>query len=105
MFEKDYNVFASLMRGQHRISLLLFLAYFFIFFVMAWLMLKGDSANSESLAGIWAKLFVLYSVVLTIVCIFVFEVWGQAQDVFITSTFFSLVDTGLRWINKRKKNA
>ena len=101
----NYNVFASLMRGQHRISVLLLLAYFMVFFVMAWLMLRGDSANSQSLAWIWAKLFVLYSVVLTIACILVFEVWGQAHDVFITSTFFSLVDTGRRWINNRKKNA
>lgn len=101
----NYNVYDSLVRGRHRIPALLILAYFLVFFAMSLLMLKGDSSGSQSLAWVWAKLFVIYSVILTIVCIFVFIVCEQAHDVFITSTFFSIVDTCHRWINKRKKNA
>lgn len=103
----NYNVLASLMRGQHRIPFGLTAVYFIIFFMMSLLLLSGGSdKKQQSLAWLWAKLFALYSVILIVVCVLVFTVWGQAQDIFITSTLFSIVDTGNRWIsNRKKKNA
>lgn len=101
----NYNVVMSLMRGQHRIPIGLIIAYFLIFFFMSLLLLSGESDINQSWAWIWAKLFVLYSVILTLVCILVFTIWGQAHDVLLTSTFFSVVDTCHRWVINRKKNA
>lgn len=95
----NYNVFLSLMKGQHKIPFVLILVYFFIFFAMAYLLLRGEGGASQPWAWVWAKLFVLYSAILTIVCIFVFVIWGQAHDIFITSTFFSVVDL----VNRRIK--
>ena len=97
----NYNVFLSLMKGQHRIPLLLILTYFIIFFVMALLLLRRDGGQHQSWAWVWAKLFLFYSVILTVVCIIVFGIWGQAHDIFITSTFFSLVDL----INRQIKHS
>ncbi len=94
-----YNVFLSLINGQHKIPFVLILIYYLIFFVMAYLMLRGGNDVPQSWAWVWTKLFVLYSVILTIVCIFVFVIWGQAHDIFITSTFFSIVDL----VNRRTK--
>ena len=103
----NYNVLLSLMKGQHKIPLSLIIVYFMIFFAMAYLLLRGDGEAPQSWTWIWTKLFVLYSVVLTIVCIFVFMIWGQAHDIFITSTFFSIVDLINRRIHsfKMKNNA
>ena len=102
----NYNVLASLLRGQHKIPFGLILVYFLIFFTMSILLLNGKTGGEQSWAWLWAKLFVLYSIVLTIVCIVVFMIWGQAHDVFITSTLFSIIDTCKRWVtNKKKKNA
>lgn len=102
----NYNVYLSLMKGQHIIPVALIIIYFIIFFAMAFLVLSGRSNESQSWAWLWAKLFVLYSLILTIVCIFVFAVWGQAHDIFITSTFFSVVDLINRRIKtKRESNA
>ena len=95
----NYNVFLSLMKGQHKIPFVLIVIYFLIFFVIAYMLLKGAGRAGQPVAWIWAKLFFLYSVILTIVCIFVFMVWGQAHDIFITSTFFSIVDT----VNRRHR--
>lgn len=99
----NYNVYLSLMKGQHKIPLVLILVYFLIFFVMAYLLLNGGPKSSQSWAWVWAKLFVLYSLILTIVCIFVFVIWGQAHDIFITSTFFSIVDLVNRRLRKKKE--
>lgn len=101
----NYNVFASLMGGRHKVPFLLILVYFLIFFAMSCLLLRNGDAGTQSLGWLWAKLFVIYSVVLTIVCIFVFTIWGQAHDIFITSTLFSVVDTLNQWITKKRKNA
>lgn len=102
----NYNVYLSLMKGQHMIPGALIVIYFIIFFAMAFLVLGGGSNVSQSWAWLWAKLFILYSVILTIVCIFVFAIWGQAHDIFITSTFFSVVDLINRRIKtKRESNA
>ena len=76
----NYNVFLSLMKGQHKIPFVLILVYFIIFFAMAYLLLKGATGVPQSLTWVWAKLFVLYS--------------------FITSTFFSIVDL----VNRRIKS-
>lgn len=101
----NYNVFTSLMRGQHKIPVGLILVYFLIFFAMSYLLLSGDSDNSQSWGWIWAKLFVIYSIVLTIVCIFVFMIWGQAHDIFITSTLFSIIDACHKKIAKKESHA
>ena len=99
----NYNVYLSMMKGQHKIPFVLVLVYFFIFFAMAFLLLNRGANVSQSLAWVWAKLFVLYSLILIIVCIFVFAIWGQAHDIFITSTFFSLVDLVNRRLKTKKK--
>lgn len=100
----NYNVYLSLMKGQHRIPLGLIVFYFCIFFAMAYLLLRGPSETlSQPWAWLWAKLFVLYSAILIIVCIFVFTVWGQAHDIFITSAFFSIVDVVNRRLKEKKK--
>lgn len=101
----NYNVFASLMGGRHKVPFLLILVYFLIFFAMSCLLLRNGDAGTQSLGWVLAKLFVIYSVILTIVCIFVFTIWGQAHDIFITSTLFSIVDTLNQWITKIRKNA
>ncbi len=101
----NYNVFTSLMRGQHKIPLVLILVYFLIFFAMSYLLLHGVSGTAQSWGWVWAKLFVLYSIVLTIVCIVVFTVWGQAHDIFITSTLFSMIDTFHKKITKKESHA
>ena len=102
----NYNVFLSLMKGQHKIPLGLIALYFLIFFAMSSLILRKHYYQTSSWAWVWAKLFVLYSIILIVVCIIVFELWGQAHDVFITSTFFSFVDTVFhRIIIKKKKYA
>ncbi len=101
----NYNVFASLMDGRHKVPFLLILVYFLIFFAMSCMLLRNGDAGTQSLGWLWAKLFVIYSIILTIVCIFVFTIWGQAHDVFITSTLFSIVDTLNQWITKKKNNA
>ena len=98
----NYNVFLSLMKGQHKIPLILIIVYFLIFFGMAYMLLKGEGGTSQPWAWVWTKLFVLYSVILTIVCIFVFIIWGQAHDIFITSTFFSVVDLAIRKMKAKK---
>jgi hypothetical protein len=98
----NYNVFLSLMKGQHKIPFVLIIVYFLIFFGMAYILLRGESGTSQPWAWVWAKLFVLYSVILTIVCIFVFIIWGQAHDIFITSTFFSVVDLAIRRMKAKK---
>lgn len=99
----NYNVYLSLMKGQHRIPFVLVIVYFLIFFAMAYLLLNGGANASQSWTWVWAKLFVLYSLILTIVCIFVFMIWGQAHDIFITSTFFSIVDLVNRRIKAKKE--
>lgn len=99
----NYNVYLSLMKGQHKIPFVLVLVYFLIFFAMAYLLLSGGANASQSWTWVWAKLFVLYSLILTIVCIFVFMIWGQAHDIFITSTFFSIVDLVNRRIKAKKE--
>ena len=99
----NYNVFSSLMRGQHRIPLALILVYFLIFLAMSFVLLNGEPNEKRSLAWVWAKLFVLYSVILTVVCITVFMIWGQAHDVFITSTLFSILDTCHKKFVKKDK--
>lgn len=99
----NYNVYLSLMKGQHRIPFVLVIVYFLIFFAMAYLLLNGGANASQSWTWVWAKLFVLYSLILSIVCIFVFMIWGQAHDIFITSTFFSIVDLVNRRINAKKE--
>lgn len=101
----NYNVYLSLMKGQHKIPVALIIIYFIIFFAMAFLVLSGGSNVSQPWAWLWAKLFVLYSLILTIVCIFVFAVWGQAHDIFITSTFFSVVDQINRRIKTKKRES
>lgn len=100
----NYNVFLSLMKGQHKIPFVLILVYFIIFFAMAYLLLKGATGVPQSLTWVWAKLFVLYSAILIFVCIFVFMIWGQAHDIFITSTFFSIVDLVNRRIKSKKES-
>ena len=99
----NYNVFSSLMRGQHRIPLALILVYFLIFLAMSYFLLNGEPNEKQPLARLWAKLFVLYSAILTIVCITVFMIWGQAHDVFITSTMFSILDTCHKKFVKKDK--
>lgn len=98
----NYNVFLSLMKGQHKIPFVLIIVYSLIFFGMAYMLLRGEGGTSQPWAWVWAKLFVLYSVILTIVCIFVFVIWGQAHDIFITSTFFSVVDLATRRMKAKK---
>ena len=100
----NYNVYLSLMKGQHKIPFILVIVYFLIFYAMAYLLLSGGTNASQSLTWVWAKLFVLYSFILTIVCIFVFMIWGQAHDIFITSTFFSIVDLVNRRIKAKKES-
>lgn len=100
----NYNVYLSLMKGQHKIPFALVIVYFLIFFAMAYLLLSGGANASQSWTWVWAKLFVLYSLILTIVCIFVFMIWGQAHDIFITSTFFSIVDLVNRRIKAKKES-
>ena len=95
----NYNVFLSLLKGQHKIPLGLILVYFIIFFTMAFMLINGNEGITQPWAWIWAKLFVLYSTILTFVCIFVFMIWGQGHDIFITSSLFSIVDV----INRRLK--
>lgn len=99
----NYNVFSSLMRGQHRIPLALILVYFLIFLAMSFVLLNGEPKEKQPMAWVWAKLFVLYSAILTIVCITVFMIWGQAHDVFITSTMFSILDTCHKQFVKKVK--
>lgn len=99
-----YNVYKSLLKGQHKIPFVLILFYFAIFFAMAYLLLKGDNNGSASWAWVWAKLFVFYSLILTIVCIFVFAIWGQAHDIFITSSFFSVVNVICRRLKTKNEN-
>ena len=99
----NYNVYLSLKKGQHKIPFILILVYFLIFFAMAYLLLKGATGVPQSWTWVWAKLFVLYSAIIMIVCIFVFMIWGQAHDIFITSTFFSIVDLVNRWIKTKKE--
>ena len=101
----NYNVLLSLQKGQHKIPWVLILVYFLIFFAMSCLLLNGTSDKTQSLGWIWAKLFVIYSVVLTVVCIFVFMIWGQAHDIFITSTLFSIIDACHKKINKKESHA
>lgn len=101
----NYNVYESLRRGQHRIPYVLILIYFLLFFTMSFFLLNGTTGENQPSGWVWAKLFVIYSVILTIVCIFVFEIWGQAHDIFITSTLFSIVDTCYKLNRKNKKNA
>ena len=101
----NYNVFASLMDGRHKVPFPLILVYFILFFAMSCLLLRNDDAGTQSLGWLWAKLFVIYSVILTIVCVFVFTIWGQAHDIFVTSTLFSIVDTFNQWITKKRENA
>ena len=101
----NYNVYSSLMRGQHKIPIVLILVYFLIFFTMSYLLLNGVSDETQSLGWIWAKLFVLYSVVLTVVCIIVFMIWGQAHDIFITSTLFSIIDACHKKNTKKESHA
>lgn len=100
----NYNVYLSLMKGQHKIPFALVIVYFLIFFAMAYLLLNGGANASQSWTWVWAKLFVLYSLILTIVCIFVFMIWGQAHDIFITSTFFSIVDLVNRRLKTKKES-
>lgn len=100
----NYNVYLSLVKGQHKIPFALVFVYFFFFFAMAFLLLSGGANVSQSWTWVWAKLFVLYSLILTIVCIFVFMIWGQAHDIFITSTFFSIVDLVNRRIKAKKES-
>ena len=96
----NYNVFLSLLKGKHRIPVSLIIVYLLIFTVMSYLLLKGGTGTTQPpWAWVWAKLFALYSAILIIVCIFVFMIWGQAHDIFITSTFFSIVDL----VNRRIK--
>ena len=101
----NYNVYESLKKGQHRIPYVLILIYFLLFFVMSYILLNGNPDKTSSMGWLWAKLFVIYSVILTIICIFVFEIWGQSHDIFITSTLFSIVDTCHKMILKKKRNA
>ncbi len=100
----NYNVFLSLLKGQHKIPFILIIVYFLIFLGMAYMLLRGEGGTSQPLAWVWAKLFVLYSAILTIVCIFVFVIWGQAHDIFITSTFFSVVDLAIRRMEVKKQH-
>ena len=99
----NYNVFLSLMKGQHKIPLGLIIFYFIVFFTMAFLLVNKKTSFTHLWAWLWAKLFVLYSVVLIIICIFVFVVWGQAHDIFITSTFFSVVDAVNRYLKTKAR--
>ena len=95
----NYNVDLSLLKGKHNIPISLIVVYFLIFATMSYLLLRGGTGTTQPWAWVWAKLFALYSAILIIVCIFVFMIWGQAHDIFITSTFFSIVDL----VNRRKK--
>lgn len=101
----NYNVLLSLLKGQHKMPWVLVLVYFLIFFAMSCLLLNSASDKTQSWGWIWAKLFVIYSVVLTVVCIFVFMIWGQAHDIFITSTLFSIIDACYKKINKKESHA
>ena len=96
----NYNVFLSLTKGRHKIPLGLVVFYFLLFFSMAYLLFCADSGIPQARTWFWGRLFVLYSLVLTTVCIVVFAIWGQAQDIFITSTFFSTVN----WLHHRIKS-
>ncbi len=98
----NYNVFLTLLKGKHKIPVSLIIVYFLIFFAMSYLLLRGGSGSPQPWAWVWAKLFALYSAILIIVCIFVFMIWGQAHDIFITSTFFSIVDLANRRIKAKK---
>lgn len=98
----NYNVFLSLLKGKHKIPVSLIIVYFLIFMAMSYILLRGGAGTSQPWAWVWAKLFALYSAILIIVCIFVFMIWGQAHDIFITSTFFSVVDLVNRRIKAKK---
>lgn len=98
----NYNVFLTLLKGKHKIPVSLIIVYFLIFVAMSYLLLRGGSGSAQPWAWVWAKLFALYSAILIIVCIFVFMIWGQAHDIFITSTFFSIVDLANRRIKAKK---
>ena len=101
----NYNVFESLQKKQHTIPIILIIIYFLIFFVMSYLLLSGSPDKTQSWGWVWAKLFVIYSIVLTIVLIFVFMIWGQAHDVFITSAMFSIIDTIHKKITNKTSDA
>ena len=98
----NYNVFLTLLKGKHKIPVSLIIVYFLIFVAMSYLLLRGGTGSAQPWAWVWAKLFALYSAILIIVCIFVFMIWGQAHDIFITSTFFSIVDLANRRIKAKK---
>ena len=98
-----YNAFLSLVRGHHRIPVWMILLYFSVFFVMSLLVLCRKEDSRPALGWLFAKLFVIYSIILIIICIIVFTFWNQAHDIFITSTLFSIIDICCRWLTKRKK--
>lgn len=100
----NYNVFLALLRGKHTVPLTLLSGYFLLFFVMSYLLLGGRTRGTQVWTWVCARLFVVYSAVLTLVCISVFAICGQAQDIFITSTFFSAVDVVNRVIKSKTKN-
>ena len=98
----NYNVFKSLMKGQHNIPVGLIAIYFLIFFAMAYLILFGSHGKTKMLGWMLARQFAMYSVLLTVLCVVVFEIWGQAHDIFITSSFFSLIDIVNRKLKKEQ---
>ena len=101
----NYNVFLSLMKGHHRIPLVVILLYFLLFFTMSFLLLRGSSEKPQRWGWVWAKLFVLYSAVMTAVCILVFTILGQAHDILLTSTLFSIINVCYKKFAKKDNHA
>lgn len=115
----NMNAYLSLMDGHHRVSVCVGLILFFLFFVYAYMLLERKSLtgyfyqvippmkNQKATisVGIIFNLIsmIAFSSVMSILCIVIYEVFGEIYDIIITATVFQIIDCGLRLINKENK--
>jgi len=103
----NMNAYIALCKGQHIVSIPLMLIMLFVFFCLSYLTLSRQGLKEVTaqmaLGRHWALRIFLkalsglctwigYSLFMTILCIVTYITIGEAYDIFITATFFSILN-------------
>lgn len=112
----NFNAYVSLLHGHHIVSLTLIVILFVIFYILSFLTLsrrqlkdlfvsmKDSSKNKFVRFSIRILICICtwigYSTLLAILCVFTYLALGEAYDIFITSTLFSLFGFIVNFIGK-----
>lgn len=99
----NFNIFLSLLHGRQHISFWFTLIVFVLFWMLSFYIITDGLYGHKPryLARLWAA----YSIILIIGCALTYLIYGEAIDIFLTSTIFTFIHKGLqmyRYIKNKK---